>query len=63
MILTKHFERLEPNTVNGYQLKVVFHYSSFDKKEIDALEKILQDELGGLVITKCEVFGEVGESE
>lgn len=62
MILTKHFEILEPNTVNGYQLKVVFHYSSFDKKEIDALEKILQDELGGLVITKCEVFGEA-ESE
>ena len=63
MILTKHFERLEPDTFNGYQIKVTFRYSSFDKKEIDAFEKILKDELGELVIAKCEVMGEVGENE
>ena len=63
MILIKHFERLEPDTFNGYQIKVTFRYSSFDKKEIDAIEEIFRDELGGLVIAKCEVLGEVGEIE
>lgn len=43
MILTTTINRLNPDTAKGYQLNLIMHYSSFDKKEIDEIEKLLRE--------------------
>ena len=43
MILTTFIERLKPDTANGHKLKLTFQYTSFDKKEVDAVEKVLSE--------------------
>ena len=39
MVVMRTVERVTPNTSNGYGLKVIFTYTSFDKKEIDFIEE------------------------
>ena len=46
MKLQTTFRRLNPNTINGEQLVVTFHYYSYDKREIDLLEKDFREQLG-----------------
>ncbi len=43
MTLTTSINRLKSDTASGYQLKLSFHYASFDKKEIDEVEKLLRE--------------------
>ena len=43
MTLTTNINRLKSDTASGYHLKLTFHYTSFDKKEIDAVEKLLRE--------------------
>ena len=43
MTLTTSINRLKSDTASGYQLKLTFHYASFDEKEIDAVEKLLRE--------------------
>lgn len=40
------FERLTPTTADGELIKVITLYSSFDKEEIDNLQKDLQKSIG-----------------
>ena len=46
MILRQTIERLEPDSANGHQMKVIIHYSSFDEKEIDYMEKAMRSQIG-----------------
>ena len=52
MILRQTIERLEPDSANGHQMKVVFHYSSFDEKEIDYMEKAMRSQIGDGIIAE-----------
>lgn len=48
------YRRLDPDTVTGEQIVVVTTYSSFNKEEIDALEKELKETIGSGVIWESE---------
>jgi hypothetical protein len=48
------YRRLDPSTVTGEQIVVVITYSSFNKEEIDALEKELKKTIGSGVISESE---------
>jgi len=47
-----NYEILKPNTVNGYGVKVITTYTSFDKEEIDDVCDYLKDGWKGGVITE-----------
>jgi len=68
MILRQTFERMEPDTVNGHQLKVIWHYSSHDERQIDAVENSWRSKIGdGIAIeydpTKILLKREVGGTD
>lgn len=44
------YERLNPSTINGEQLRVTITYSSFIKDEIDAIESFYKKEVGTMRI-------------
>ena len=46
MKITTQYRVLQPNTVNGYQIEIINIYSSFDKRDIDALEENLKKTVG-----------------
>lgn len=48
------YRRLDPSTVTGEQIVVVTTYSSFNKEEIDTLEKELEKTIGSGVISESE---------
>jgi len=48
------YRRLDPSTVTGEQIVVVTTYSSFNKEEIDTLEKELEKTIGTGVISEIE---------
>lgn len=55
MTVTITYERLEPNTTVGERLKVVQTFTSFNKKEVDDMEKIYADALkSGTVIEEVK---------
>ena len=44
-----------PDTILGYKVAITYTYSSFDKEEIEELEKYLKDKIGdGLLIESPE---------
>lgn len=43
MILTTFIERLKPDTASGHKLKLTLYYTSFDKKEVDTVERSLNE--------------------
>ena len=68
MILRQTVERLEPDSANGHQMKVIFHYSSFDEREIDYMEKAMRSQIGDGVISEYNPLTiladrEVGETD
>lgn len=55
MKTTITFERLMPTTADGELIKVTTLYSSFDKEEIDNLQKDLQKSIGaGITMLETE---------
>ena len=52
MKVTITFERLMPTTADGHIIKVNTYYSSWDKAEIDKLQKDLQNTVGAGVVTE-----------
>lgn len=48
------YRRLDPTTLIGENIVVVTTYSSFNKEEIDALEKELEETIGSGVISESE---------
>ena len=55
MKVTITYERLEPNTTIGECLKIVQTFTSFNKKEIDDMEKIYADALkSGTVVEEVQ---------
>ena len=49
------YSKPKSDTINGYNISVTYTYSSFDKKEIEELEKYLKDKIGdGLLIESPE---------
>ena len=47
------YRKLKPNTLNGYSIEVSTIYSSFDQREIDALEENLEKTIGTMLVTEC----------
>ena len=52
------YTRLSPDTINGEKLVVTATYSSFDKSEIDELEKKLNDTIAFGIQADVELKGE-----
>lgn len=50
-VLTR-YRRLAPTTLTGEQIEVVTTYSSFNKEEIDALEKTFKEIIGTVAISE-----------
>lgn len=46
------FERLTPTTADGHIIKISTYYSSYDKAEIDKLQKDLQNTIGTGLVTE-----------
>lgn len=62
MKCTIKYERLNPTTAQGHMIKVTHLFSSNDQKEIDELEKELEESIGaGLIMDGGENDG-VGSS-
>lgn len=62
MNCTIRYERLQPTTVCGESIKVTYLYSSYNKDEIDALEKKLEGSIGAAMVIKGEKNDGVGSS-
>ena len=63
MILCTTLERLKTDTANGYQLKVVYHYSSFDEREIDKIEQLIREEIGSGTIKEYKLASLMAKGE
>lgn len=46
------FQRCEPDTISGEKIILTQTFSSFDKQEIDRLEKMLRETIGSGRITE-----------
>lgn len=46
------FERLMPTTADGHIIKVTTFYSSYNKEEIDELQKELQKSIGSGIVSE-----------
>lgn len=53
MKLQTRIEHIKPDTSSGYRLKLIFHYSSFDKSEMDDVEKSLNALHYGNAVYEC----------
>ena len=63
MTLTTSINRLKSDTASGYQLKLTFHYASFDEKEIDAVEKLLRETYTDNSVIEYKPLDIMAESE
>lgn len=57
------YHRAKPDTISGESLIVTTVYSSWDVKEIDALQRSFRDHIGSGLITEMEVPLDGGENE
>ena len=62
MKCTISYERLQPTTVCGESIKVTHLFSSYNKDEIDALEKKLEESIGTAAVIRGEKNDGVGSS-
>ena len=61
-VITWH--RCDANTVNGEQIEIKFCYTSFDKSEIDDLQKFCEKAYAdGLVIDGSKMYGRKEDKE
>lgn len=55
MKLQVHYKRHDPDTILGEKLEVTYVYSSFDSREIDAVEDQMREKIGDGIIGEVEM--------
>lgn len=63
MVAETTYKRMNPDTVNGNMIILQTVYSSFDRDEIDALEKTFKKNIGTGLITEYKYGEEEQEHE
>ena len=55
MKLNVSYHRKHPDTINGDQIEIVYRYSSFDQREIDAVENWARKDIGLGITANLEI--------